>query len=352
MKTRILHFLNQYFAGIGGEDKADVPVNSLLGAVGPGKRLQVLLGDSSEIVVTAYCGDNYFSANYVEALKKILQIIKDHNINIVVAGPAFDAGRYGFSCIEVCHAASTSLGVYGISAMHSENPGLAGYKQYGDAKVFAFPTTEAVSSMEDGLLKMTQCISKITSGSVIGSVSEEGYFPRGYRFVEFASKSGAERGITMLLDKLAGRPFITEIPVANLEATPIPHRIDNLKKICISLVSTTGVVPEGNPDEFKLVRNNIWKKYSIAELNSMKDAGWDVVHGGYSTAFMYENPNYGVPLDACRQLEKEGLFRRLYPYYYGTSGCGGSKGDMEDIGRAMVSDMKAEGVDAVLLVST
>ena len=36
---KIIHYLNQFFAGIGGENKADVPVGLIEGAVGPGKRL-------------------------------------------------------------------------------------------------------------------------------------------------------------------------------------------------------------------------------------------------------------------------------------------------------------------------
>ena len=70
-KVRLMHFTNQFFAGIGSEDKADVPPYSYKGATGPGKRLQELLGDSAEIVVTTYCGDNYFANNTKEALASI-----------------------------------------------------------------------------------------------------------------------------------------------------------------------------------------------------------------------------------------------------------------------------------------
>ncbi len=49
-KVRLLHFLNQFFAGIGDEAKADVAVGFHEGATGPGKRLQELLGDSAEKV--------------------------------------------------------------------------------------------------------------------------------------------------------------------------------------------------------------------------------------------------------------------------------------------------------------
>jgi glycine reductase len=104
-----MHCVNQFFAGIGGEDKADVPVGSLAGAVGPGKRLQQLLGDSAEIVVTAYCGENYFAPHSEEALGSIVEIATGRNIEMLVASPAFASGRHGLACIEVCHTVSTSL---------------------------------------------------------------------------------------------------------------------------------------------------------------------------------------------------------------------------------------------------
>ncbi len=351
-KVRLLHFVNQFFAGIGGEEKADVPVDSREGPLGPGKRVQDLLGDSAEIVVTAYCGDNYFAEHRDEALASILQIARDYDVKMLVAGPAFASGRYGFASAEVCHALSTQAGLYGITGMHIENPGVEFYKQYKDKKVFVFPTSEAVSGMEDALSKMSQCVSKLASGAIMGSASEEGYIPRGFRLNEFVSKSGVERAIDMLLDKLAGRPYVTEIAVESLEQTPPAPPIANLSDACLALVSTSGVVPPGNPDGFKVFRNTQWRKYPIDKLSSMKDAGWDVIHGGYNTVFMHANPNYGVPLDACRELEREGAFARLYPYFYATTGVQALISAMQAVGKEIALDMKAEGVDAALLVST
>jgi len=347
-----MHYINQFFAGIGGEEKADVPVGSLEEAVGPGKRLQGLLGDSAEIVVTAYCGDDYFAQHTDRALESILEIARDQNVKLLVAGPAFASGRHGFACAEACHAVSNSLGLACVTGMHVENPGIEMYRQYKDRRVYAFPTTEVVSGMEDALKKMAQCVSKLATGSAIGTPAEEGYIPRGFRLDEVVSKSGAARAIGMLLDKLAGRPFSTEIPVESLEKVPVPPRVTNLTDACLGLVTTSGVIPPGNPDGFRGYQNTKWAKYSIDKLDSMLDAEWDVLHGGYNTEFMKQNPNYGVPLDTLRELEREGTFARLYPYYYVTPGARGLISIMTRMGREMMLEMKADGVDAVLLVST
>jgi len=50
-KVRVMHYVNQFFAGIGSEERAGVPVESFEGPVGPGKRLQILLGESAKIIV-------------------------------------------------------------------------------------------------------------------------------------------------------------------------------------------------------------------------------------------------------------------------------------------------------------
>ncbi len=346
-----MHYMNQFFAGIGGEDRADVPVGSFVGPVGPGKHLQELLGDSAQIVVTAYCGDDYFATHSEEALASILKVATACNIDMLVAGPAFASGRHGFACAEICHAVSTSLDLPCVGAMSPDNPGVGRYKHYKDRKVFLLPAAGAVSGMEDALTGMAQYVSKLASGVAIGPASEEGYIPRGLRFNRVVSKIGAERAVDTLLDKLAGRPFTTEVPVEYFETVPVASRVADLSDACIALVTTMGVLPPGNPDGFKVYRNNQWRKYSIGSLDSMHDTKWDVVHGGYNSAWMIDNANYCVPVDACRKLEKEGVIAQLYPYFYSTNGGMGFISAMQAIGREIAGNMKAEGVDATILVS-
>ena len=351
-QVRVLHYLNQFFAGIGGEEKADVTPGSRQEPMGPGKRLQDLLGDSAKIVTTVYCGDNYFAQNHDEALASILKIAKAQDIKMVIAGPAFQAGRYGFACAEVMHYLSTSLDLYCVGGMHIENPAVATYKQYKDRGVFVLPTAADVAGMEDALSRMAKFVSKLVPGANIGSAAEEGYIPQGIRVIKTVNKSGKERAIDMLLDKLAGRPFTTEIPIEHLESVPVPPPVANLKDAYLAIVSSAGVVPEGNPDGFKSIRVTQWEKYSIENLDSMKDGKWEVHHFGYDNTYMLQNPNYGVPLDVVREMEKEGVFARLCPYFFTTVGTNASIHAMQKNGREIAQELKAEGVDAVLLVST
>ena len=350
--TRTMYYLNQFFGGIGGEEKADVPVGFREGPLGPARRFQELCRESLEVVVTAYCGDNYFAEHQSDVLASVLQVARKYDIKMLAAGPAFFSGRYGFACAETCHFLNASMDILCITGMHVGNPGVDVYKQYKDKGVFLLPTSEAVSGMEEALSKMARFGSRLVKGETIRSAFKEGYVPRGYRLDAVVDKTGVERAVDILLEKVASRPFTTEIPIETVEAIPVAPPIANLKDGCVALVSTAGVVPPRNPDGFKTTGNIQWKKYSIDEMQSMKDVAWDVWHGGYNTVFMHENPNYGVPLDACREIEREGVFRKLYPYFYVTPGVGGWVSAMEAIGREILQDMKAEGIDAALLVST
>ena len=62
-RARVVHFINQFFAGVGGEDKAGIPPSVREGAAGPGRLLQQHLADMGEIVATIFCGDNFAAEN-------------------------------------------------------------------------------------------------------------------------------------------------------------------------------------------------------------------------------------------------------------------------------------------------
>jgi len=68
---RVVHYLNQFFGGIGGEEVADTEPQIRDGAVGPGRLLEQVLGDDSKVVRTVICGDNYAAEN-LDALTAVV----------------------------------------------------------------------------------------------------------------------------------------------------------------------------------------------------------------------------------------------------------------------------------------
>lgn len=70
-KLKIVHYLNQFFGQIGGEDKADIAPRLEKGAVGPGAALNNMIGDEAEIVNTIICGDTFFNENLEKVKLKL-----------------------------------------------------------------------------------------------------------------------------------------------------------------------------------------------------------------------------------------------------------------------------------------
>jgi glycine reductase len=155
----------------------------------------------------------------------------------------------------------------------------------------------------------------------------------------------------MLFKRLRNQPFVTEVPIQVWDEVKPAAPLSKDKKPIVALVTTSGVVPWGNPDRFKTYRNTFWRKYNIGEVKVLESGKWEAVHGGYNVNFMNQNPHYGVPLDALRGLEVDGRIR-LYHSYYVVPGNQGAPSVMRRIGQEVAADLRKEGVEAVLLVAT
>lgn len=313
--------------------------------------MQAQLGGEGRIVATIYFGDNYFHEHTEEAKAAVLKEIEARKPQVVLAGPAFNSGRYGMSCVEVCHSVAESLRIPCVTAMHEENPAVDAYREYHDPGVYLLPTRETAVGMNEALTRMARFGCRLASGEKIGPAQKEGYVPRGIRRLERADRPGVERAVDMLVRRLGNEPFATEIPVQVWDrAVPAPPLSPETEPT-IALITTSGVVPWGNPDRFKTYRNTFWRKYNISELRVLEPGKWEAVHGGYNIVFMNQNPHYGMPLDALRSLEAEGRLR-LYHSYYVVPGNQGSPAVMKRIGREIAAELKKEQVDGVLLVAT
>jgi len=350
----IVHILNQFFAGIGGEDKANLPVGVLAGAAGAARGLVAELGERATVAATIYFGDNYFHEHKDDAKEAIVREVDKLHPVVVVVGPTFNAGRYGLAAVEICQTIAERLGLPCVTGMEPENPGVGFYREYRNEKVFLFPTGASAAGMGRALSAMAALACRLAAGLAIGPADREGYLPRGIRRLERGERSGVERAIDMLLANTAGRPFVTEVPMEVWDKIAPAPPLKDAAGAKLALVSTSGVVPWGNPDRFKTYRNTHWRKYSFAELKSLEPGKWEAVHGGYNVAEMNQNPHYGVPLDALRALEAEGKIGRgkLYPAYYMIPGNQGSPAVMRRVGQEIAADLRKEGIDGVLLVAT
>ncbi len=99
---RILHYINAFFGGLGGEEEALAPMSFHPDAIGPGRLLEQALAGQGEVAATVICGDGYFSEHEEEVAAQFRDYVQTHKPDVVIAGPAFRSGRYGLACGRLC----------------------------------------------------------------------------------------------------------------------------------------------------------------------------------------------------------------------------------------------------------
>ncbi len=167
-----------------------------------------------------------------------------------------------------------------------------------------------------------------------------------------ADANGAQCAVAMLLDKLSGRPFESEVPLPDFPAVPAPRLLKTLEGATIALVTDGGWVPQGNPDGIEALNATRYGAYSI-EGKSALDAGqYDNVHRGYDTTYVKKDPHRLVPVDVARELEESGAIGKLHETVYSTVGVATTLAHSARMGKEIAAKLREAGVDAVILTST
>lgn len=345
---RIVHYLNQFFGGVGGEEQAGSPLQERDEAVGPGRLLEQCLGSDAIVVKTLICGDNYAVEHQEELVAAVLAKVRDAQADLFVAGPCFDAGRYGMAAGTVCVAVQSELGIPVVTAMHEENPGVDLHRE----ALFIADSGKAATKMKEVVTRMAGLAGKLLAGRAIGSPAEEGYLARGLIRDQFVEKSSAERLVDMVLAKVNGEPYATEMPATTFVPVAKPKGVADLSKAKVMLITDGGLVPTGNPDSIEGVAATRWGTYSIAGVDDLAGEDYEISHGGYDPRFVREDPDRLVPLDAVREFEKKGVIGKVHDEFLSTSGLSNPLSNTRRLGREMVEKVKKEGVDAVILTST
>ena len=345
---RVVCYLNQFFGQLGGEDKAGVGPQMMTGAVGAARAVQQALGDAGTVVATVICGDNYVAEQTERAVAELLALVGAQRPDLVVAGPAFLAGRYGVACGALCAAVQTELKIPAVTGMHAENPGADLYRR----QVYIVQTGAEATRMHEEVRRLVALGLKLVRGEPLGAPAAEGYFARGMTHNTVASENAADRAVAMLLDKLAGRPFASEVPLPDFPSVPAPRLIKTLEGATIALVTDGGLVPQGNPDKIEALNATRYGAYSIEGKSGLDAAQYDNVHRGYDTTFVKQDPHRLVPVDVARELEAQGAIGKLHETVYSTVGVATTLAHSARMGREIAEKLRAAGVDAVILTST
>jgi betaine reductase len=347
-KIRVVHYLNQFFAQIGGEEKADVGPGFKDGPVGPGRALQQALGENGDVVATIFCGDNYFAEQQEQVVDDVLRQLAEYKPDLLIAGPAFESGRYGIACGAICQAARQRFGIAAVAGMDEDNVGATLYRK----NIYIVNSGATIARMVPTLQRMAALGLNLVRGEPIGKPEDEGYLARGIKRNQFAAKPPAERAVDMLLAKLRGDAFTSEIAPPKFAGAKPAAPLRNLSSAVIALVTDGGLVLEGNPDKIEPGRPTRFTTIPIAGVDSLDADRYDAVHSGYDTTFTNQDPNRLVPLDAMRELERQGVFGKLHEFVHSTGGAHAAVDNATNIGQGIAARLKAAGVTGVILTST
>src|SRR4051795_2007330 len=306
----VVHYLNQFFAGLGGEEAADHETVRFDGPHGPGKALTAA---GLPIDVTVACGDDRFALHEADCLVTLLAWIDDADADVVVCGPSFGSGRYGYACGVLAR----ELGRRGtpvVAAMTPDSPGVLA----SEGAAYIVPTTANVAGMRDAVPLVASLASRLASGAPVGSSEEEGYLPRGLRVNVRSEHLGAERAVDLVLAKLAG-DVRTEIAPPTDRVSP-PDPLADPAAALVALVTEAGCVPQGNPDRLPTRHANVWLRYPIADRLELAPEDYVSVHAGFDTTAANRDPDRLVPLDAARALVAAGRIGRIHDEFFTTTG--------------------------------
>ncbi len=344
-QLRIVHYLNQFFGQVGGEEKADSPCQVKTGPVGPGLLFEKLLGDRAKIVATVICGDNFAAQNLEATGQKVAAAAADYEPDLFLAGPAFQAGRYGMACGAVCQAVGQRLAIPVITGMNEENPAVAIYT----AHAYIVPTGKSSAKMGEAAQKMVALALCLAADR---TPPEGSFIPRGIRELVVRESTGAQRAVEMLATLLAGQPVTTELPLPSFEKVPPAPPLEDLSRATIVLGTEGGVTPTGNPDGIEMSMATKFGTYSLEGLESMVSHRFTVAHGGYDNRCARENPNVLVPLDVLRELVAGGRIGALGEVFYTTAGNATSVENSSRFGREIAQDIRRRFGDRVGVIFT
>ena len=347
-EIRVVHYVNHFFGQRGAEEAAGSPPEVREGALGPGLALQQALGARGKVVATVICGDDSFAENLEGVGEQVLEMIRGYQPDLVVAGPAYISGRYGMACGMVCRLAQTRLNIPAVTAMHEENPGADLFKR--DA--FIIRTGDNARTMAQDMQRVVRLALKLVDGQEVADAETEGYIPRGIRKNRLVEWSAGRRATDMLLAKMAGIPFKTELPLPLFEPVAAPAPVNDMAHARIALITDGGLVPKGNPDRLESRSATKWFGYNISDRDGLPARDYESVHTGFDTTVVNQDPNRLVPVDAARELEQAGEIGKLHEEFLTTTGVWTSLDNARRIGREMAEKLKLLKVDGAILTST
>ncbi len=347
MSKKAIIYVNQFFGQLGGEDTAGVGPSIHEEKIGPAMAYDTQLNDC-EVTHTIICGDNYMGSNTDDAVAQILGFLEGLEFDIFIAGPAFNAGRYGVACGTICKAVKDKFGVPVITSMNQENPGMEMFRK----DMIIMKGGNIASKMRKDLAAVVKVANKMLAGEEVGPAADEGYFPTGRRHQVFIEENATDRFMKMLRARIHGEDFVSELIVPKLDRVPIAAPLKDLSTAKVAMLTTGGIVPVDNPDRIQSASATRWGKYDITGMVRLEGGVFKTIHAGFDPAAANADPNVIMPLDVMRAMEKEGVFGSLHNFFYATVGTGTTEKEASRMAKEILPLLQEDHVDACIMIST
>jgi glycine reductase len=188
------------------------------------------------------------------------------------------------------------------------------YKKYA----YIIETPDSAAGMKTAVPAMVKLLLKLLKGEEICSPACEGYIERGIRKNMFYDKLAAERCVDMFVKKMNGLPFETEYKMPVFDRVPPQPPVKDMKNAVIALVTSGGICPQGNPDHIEASSASKYGEYDITGVLDLVKGEYCTAHGGYDATYADNDADCVLPVDVLRDMEKEGVFKKLHNKFYTT----------------------------------
>ena len=133
----------------------------------------------------------------------MIELVRSMKPDLFIAGPAYNAGRYGISCGNMAAAVGRELGIPTVTGMYPENPAADLFRK----DTYIVKTEILSSTLRKAAPVMCSIGLRLLKGEHIAGAQEEGYIIRDIILNEEQPLNAAERSIEMLMKKMRGEAF-------------------------------------------------------------------------------------------------------------------------------------------------
>ena len=306
------------------------------------------MGPDATVVTTLVCGDNYGAENIEAVTGQILEMVKASEADLFVAGPCFEAGRYGIVAGHLCAAVQEELGIPAVTAMAEENPGVDLYRQ----DLCIVDSGANAAAMQQVMARMCALAHKLLAGEPVGRPSDDGYFPRGILRDEMVDadqrpapcRYGPSQRPRRRLRLRIGGDHLRARRSSSPYSRPLRghHRCGYRRR----------PRAQGQPRPYpQLRRPHLGLLRYLQGGRPARREDYEVAHRGYDTRYVQQDPDRLVPVDVLREMEEAGIIGKVFDEFLSTSGLANPLANSRRLGREMAQKLKESGVDAVVLTS-